>query len=120
MTNARQAAEQAGRRAEQMAALWLQLKGYRILARRFRSGFGEIDLVARRGDTLVAVEVKARAHHADALAILTRQTLARVLTAATQLQPYFDKKGCLTIRVDAVTIAPWRLPRHIVNVIERC
>ncbi len=47
--------------------LWaLRLKGYRILARRYRSPAGEIDLIARRGSVLAAVEVKARADHVRA------------------------------------------------------
>ena len=49
-----------GRRAESLAAWWLRLKGYRILAREFRVPVGEIDLIARRGTILAFVEVKAR------------------------------------------------------------
>jgi putative endonuclease len=57
----RQSAERGGRRAESLAAWWLRLKGWRILARRVRTPVGEIDLVARRGRTIAFVEVKARA-----------------------------------------------------------
>jgi hypothetical protein len=49
-----------GRRAEWLAAWWLRLKGYRILARDLRTPVGEIDLIARRGRVLALVEVKAR------------------------------------------------------------
>jgi putative endonuclease len=56
----RRAGYRQGLRAETIAALFLRLKGYRILARRFTSPVGEIDLVARRGTSLVFVEVKAR------------------------------------------------------------
>ena len=58
---ARRTAYLFGQKAETLAALWLRLKGYRILARRFRAPPGEIDLVARRGRVLALVEVKARA-----------------------------------------------------------
>jgi putative endonuclease len=61
MIRDRSAAEQRGRRAEILALLFLSLKGYRILARRFRAAGGEIDIVARRGDLLIFAEVKARA-----------------------------------------------------------
>ena len=44
----RQAAERRGHKSEALAAFWLQLKGWRILARRLRTPVGEIDLVARR------------------------------------------------------------------------
>ena len=49
-----------GRRAEIIAALYLRLKGYRILARQIRNHYGEIDILARKGKTLIAVEVKFR------------------------------------------------------------
>ncbi len=49
-----------GLHAEKIAALYLRCKGYRILAERYRNALGEIDIVARAGNTLVAVEVKAR------------------------------------------------------------
>ncbi len=49
-----------GRRAEALAAWWLRLKGYRILARGFRVAAGEIDLIARRGRLIALIEVKAR------------------------------------------------------------
>ena len=55
--------EQRGRRAENIAAMFLRLKGYTILDRRCRTPFGEIDIIARRGKTIVFVEVKARRDH---------------------------------------------------------
>ena len=57
MTKRRQSRRQAlqrGRRAEGAAALWLNCKGYRIVARRFSCRTGEIDLIARRGSVLAA------------------------------------------------------------------
>jgi len=49
-----------GRLGEGLACRELERRGYRILARRFRTRFGEIDVVAREGPTIVFVEVKAR------------------------------------------------------------
>ena len=46
MTSGRQQAERRGHASESLAALWLRLKGYRILARRLKTHAGEIDLVA--------------------------------------------------------------------------
>ena len=66
----RQRRERAGRLAEAAAAWHLRLHGYRILARRFATPVGEIDLVARRGGLLVFVEVKRRARVVDAVAAL--------------------------------------------------
>ena len=62
---ARVAAFQTGLSAESRAAAYLMAKGYRILAKRFRSPYGEIDLVARKRSLLVFIEVKARASLAD-------------------------------------------------------
>ena len=49
-----------GRSAEQLAARWLQKKGYRILERNLRLGGGELDLIAQYQETLVFIEVKGR------------------------------------------------------------
>ena len=111
----RQRAEQGGRRAETLAAWWLRLKGYAILAQRVRTPVGEIDLVARRGRTLVFVEVKARATAADAAHALDDYRLRRVAAAAEALTHRFARNGD-DIRIDAVIVVPGRLPRHLANV----
>lgn len=56
----RQKAEKAGRRAELLAAIYLTLRGFQILERRYKTRAGEIDLIAKRKDTLIFAEVKAR------------------------------------------------------------
>ncbi|RST30875.1 YraN family protein [Sphingomonas ginkgonis] len=111
----RVAAEVRGRRAEALAGLWLQLKGWRILARRVRVPGGEIDLVARRGRTLAFVEVKQRATAGAASYALDEPRLARVAAAAEQLAHRYGN-GCDMIRIDVVYIVPGRLPRHQENV----
>jgi putative endonuclease len=60
--------EATGRRGEDLAHRYLQRKGYTIIGRNYRtrSGSGEIDIIARDGDTLVFVEVKTRTTAADA------------------------------------------------------
>ena len=92
--------ERAGRRGEAWAALYLGLKRYRILARRVKTPVGEIDLIARRGDLIVIVEVKARGfshQEAEALGAVNRRRIVR----ATRL------------RFDVIFLAPFAWPRHI-------
>ncbi len=111
----RQRAERGGRRAASIAALWLQLRGWRILARRARTPVGEVDLVARRGGTLAFVEVKARAQRLQADFALDHFRLRRVAAAAAALAPRYARPDD-EIRIDAVFIVPWQLPRHLPNV----
>lgn len=111
----REAAEKRGRGAERIAALWLRLHGWRILARRARVPGGEVDIVARRRTTLAFVEVKARATEEAAAMSLDAWRLRRVVVAAERLAPRYLKPGD-DLRIDAIFIVPGRLPRHVPNV----
>jgi putative endonuclease len=111
----RQQAERGGRRAERLAAWWLRLKGWRILAVRARTPVGEVDLIARRGRTLAFIEVKARASEAEAGWALDDYRLRRVMRAAEALLSRYMREGD-TVRIDAMFVTPWRLPRHLPNV----
>ena len=111
----RQAAEKRGRRAESVAAFWLRLKGWRILARRARVPGGEVDIVARRGSRLAFIEVKARASDEAAGFSLDEYRLRRVAVAAERLAPRFLRAGD-DVTIDAMFIVPRRLPRHQPNV----
>ena len=115
MTRSRRALERDGRRAETIAAFWLRLKGWAVLARRVRCPAGEVDLVARRGRTLAFVEVKARATAAEADLALDDYRLRRVAAAAEALAHRYAREGD-TLRIDAVFIVPRRLPRHLPDI----
>ncbi|MBC6441008.1 MAG: YraN family protein [Rhodospirillales bacterium] len=106
----RQIAEAWGRSAERLAIFALACKGYRIVARRWRAPSGEIDLVARKGRLLVAVEVKAR-RGGDEHPVTLRQWLriAKALEAYIAHNPALSQ---LDRRYDLVVVAPWRWPRH--------
>ena len=114
----RQAAFKLGVTAEGRAALLLAAKGYRELARRWKSPVGEVDLVVRRGRTLVFVEVKARPRIDDAAwSVLTRQKRRIVAAAEAWLAVHPEHAG-YDIRFDAVLVAPGRLPQHLVAAFE--
>ena len=104
----------AGRHAEGLAACYLRLKGYSILASRYRTAVGEVDLVARSGKTTVFVEVKWRPTAEEgAMAIAPRQQ-ERIRRAA---EWYLSRHGHpgVPCRFDVVLVVPWRFPRHIKN-----
>ena len=111
----REAAEKRGRGAERLAAIWLRLHGWRVLAQRARVPGGEVDIIARRGRTLAFVEVKARATLEAAELSLDAWRLRRVVVAAERLAPRYLKPGD-ELRIDAMFIVPGRLPRHLPNV----
>jgi len=109
----RQVAFAFGLSAESRAAAFLIAKGYRIVARRWRSPVGEIDIVARRRGTLVFVEVKARERLDDAAeAVIVRQQ-RRIIAAAEAWLAAHPEDANRDIRFDVVLVAPKSLPRHI-------
>src|SRR5260370_33305858 len=79
---ARVAAFRTGLSAESRAAAFLMAKGYRILAKRFRTPYGEIDLVAKKRNLLAFIEVKARASLDEAAYAVTPRQQARIIAAA--------------------------------------
>ena len=110
---ARAQAFRTGLSAEARAAAFLMAKGYRILAKRFRTPHGEIDLVAKRRQLIAFVEVKARDNLDDAAYAVTPRQQARIIAAAQIWLMAHDEHASYDLRFDAVLIAPRRLPRHI-------
>jgi putative endonuclease len=104
---------QRGLSAESRAALLLIAKAYRILARRWKTPFGEIDIVARRRGVLVFVEVKARASVEEAAE--AERTKSRVMAAAELWLARHPQYANGAIRFDVILVTPGKMPRHIVN-----
>jgi putative endonuclease len=111
----RRKAYRSGHTGEWMAALRLQLAGYRILARRYRTRMGEIDLVARRGQLLAFVEVKRRTDVAAGLEAVTPLAQHRIRRAAELFLRRHSALGGLTLRFDVIVITPFGWPRHIMD-----
>lgn len=108
----RQAAYRLGHKAEWLALGALMLHGYRPIARRVSLAGGEIDLIVRRGRTLVFVEVKARARLDDArtaIGAAKRQRFSRAVRAWVARHPWSAE---LTLRADAVFIGGRSWPEH--------
>jgi putative endonuclease len=106
-------AEKRGHRSEWLAAWALRLKGWRIVAKRFKTKTGEVDLIARKRDLIIMVEVKARASLIEAMDSVT-PTAQRRIEAAGDVwlarQPDFSK---LSVRYDLVAVLPRQWPVHV-------
>jgi putative endonuclease len=114
----RQHAERAGRMAEAAAALWLTMKGYRILDRRVRTPAGEIDIVALQKrpapyGTLCLVEVKWRPTLDEAVSAVGFRQRARLVRAAAAYLQRHPRLAAADLRYDALLMAPGSWPRHL-------
>lgn len=98
----KRAYEKAGRRAESYASVYLRAKGYKILERRYKTAYGEIDIIAQHDDTLVIVEVKQRADRLSAHEAIT-PTAQRRISDATDIYVADNQAAqSMGIRFDAV------------------
>ena len=112
-TRARRSAYRHGHGAEILAALMLLAKGFRVLARRYKTPVGEIDLVVKRRRLIAFVEVKARRSEADARVAIDAVDTRRIIAASDLwLAKHPDATG-LDLRYDIVLVVPGRLPRHL-------
>ncbi|SFL84764.1 YraN family protein [Methylorubrum salsuginis] len=114
----RRATHGRGLSAETFALLALMLKGYRPLARRYAAAGGEIDLIVRRGRTIAFVEVKARASLDAAAGAIDARKRTRMSRAARVWLARKNLPPDVTLRADAVFVAPRRWPRHLPNAFE--
>ncbi|AKI02493.1 putative endonuclease related to Holliday junction resolvase [Hoeflea sp. IMCC20628] len=111
--NSKRRSERKGRRAEWFAALALMLKGYRIAAMRYRTPVGEIDLVARKGDLIAFVEVKARRELALGVDAVSYPAQRRIAAAGELFISRQKDSARLSWRHDIVVVSPWRWPVHL-------
>lgn len=104
-----------GKKAETVAALFLRMKGYKILERRYKTPVGEIDIIALRAGVVVFVEVKLRASREDAAEAIHRINQERVRRAAALYLSRHIRYTNSDMRFDALVMAPGKLPQHIEN-----
>ena len=109
----RREAYRYGHFAEAAALLFLLAKGFRPLARRYRTPLGEIDLVVKRGRVIAFVEVKARGLERDALESVGVSSERRIVDAADLWLAKHPAAQGYEVRYDMVLLLPWRLPRHL-------
>ncbi len=108
-------AYRTGLMAESLCRFALRLKFYRIVAARYRSPLGEIDIIASRGDILALIEVKARPSRREAVEAIhsrQRQRLERAANDFLARHPRFRRHN---VRFDIMLVAPRRWPEHIAD-----
>ena len=108
---------QRGASGEFLAAVLLMAKGYRILARRHRTPYGEVDIIAERFGRLAFVEVKRRQTFEAAEAALSTHQARRIADAAEYWMARHPRYRGHEMGLDAVLIVPRRWPRHLPNVL---
>lgn len=111
--DARRRALRLGLRAETLCVWYLRVRGWGIVGRRLRTPVGEIDILARRGRVLAAIEVKARQSTAAAGEAVRAGQRARIARAAAWVAARRPELAELDLRFDAMLIAPGRLPVHV-------
>ena len=104
--------------SELVACGLLMLKGYRIIDRRYRSRYGEIDIIAVRGRRLAFVEVKYRRFSEEAATCITGTQAARIANSAEQWVWRNPSYREYEIGLDAILVARGRLPQHLANALQ--
>ena len=118
MANDRRKSEASGRSAEVIALWALRLKGWRLLAQRYKTHVGEVDLIMRRGEVTAFIEVKARQSLDGAVQSVTPRQARRIAAAARQFMAEDRKAALHACRFDIVAVSPYHWPRHIENAFE--
>lgn len=109
------AAYKKGLNAESMAADMMSRKGYQIISRRYKSGAGEIDIVAAKAERLSFIEVKARRSIDEAAWSITQRQQQRIADAAGLWLQEYPEYINHDITFDAVLVAPNQRPEYIVD-----
>jgi putative endonuclease len=102
-----------GKLVEHVVQLYLRLKGYKILEKRYRTKLGEIDLIVLDGSkALVAVEIKYRRLHQEAMACVSKTQMNRIHHAIKFFLSKNPKYHTYNIRFDVVAVGRFQI-HHI-------
>ena len=111
----RRSAERKGHKGETFAAVLLMFKGYRIVARRYKTKLGEVDIIARRRNIVALVEVKSRNTLLEAMDAVDTMTMRRIEAAGDLWLAKQRDYARINIRYDLIAILPRKFPVHIEN-----
>ena len=101
--------------AESLAVISLRVRGYKILKKRYKTSFGEIDIIAARKNTLIFVEVKARKNKGDALEAVIPRAQRRIADTAAMFLAKHPEYQNYDMRFDVISVCPASLPIHHEN-----
>ncbi len=116
--SSRLSAERKGRKGETLAVIFLVLKGYRIIARRYKTKLGEVDIIARRRDVVAMVEVKARATLLEAMDAVDFSSMKRIEAAGDIWLSKQRDYAKINIRYDLIAILPRKWPVHVESLFQ--
>ncbi|MDX1739440.1 MAG: YraN family protein [Alphaproteobacteria bacterium] len=114
-------AHKRGTQTEFFASIWLTIRGYKILEKRYNSAYGEIDILAQKGKTLIAVEVKYRAENNTAFEAISSKQVSRISNSLLSFQASHTRYMSFNLRVDALVYSKtsyWKrfIPTHLKNI----
>ncbi|MEP2944902.1 MAG: YraN family protein [Lentilitoribacter sp.] len=112
---ARRKANLKGHFAEYIAAAYLILKGYRIANLRYKTKSGEIDIIARKRDLAIFIEVKARSDVQKGIDAVSYQSQSRIKNASDLWLAKQKNPHLISQRYDIIVIRPWQLPVHFLD-----
>lgn len=106
---------QKGVWSEWIVSIYLQLLGYKILNRRFKTKLGEVDLVVQKNGVVVFVEVKNRKNLSDALEVVDAKTQKRIVNAAKLFVQKHPTQAAKGFRFDVIALYSGVCVQHIRN-----
>lgn len=108
--------EAKGYWGELCACIVLICKGFSIVARRYKTKCGEIDIIAKKGDLLIFVEVKARKDDEKCFIAITPKQMKRVQNASQIFLGKHPQYANFFTRYDVILVADWSIPLHVENI----
>ncbi len=100
--------------AEIFAIFYLRLKFYQIIAKRFKSPFGEIDIIARKNNQIIFIEIKAR-RDIGLMDFISNRQKSRITKAAQYFLLKYPKYQSYNIRFDAIIMNRYFWPKHFIS-----
>ncbi len=100
--------------AEIIASFYLRLKFYQIIAHRLKTPFGEIDLIAKKGNTIIFLEIKAR-NDTSLMDFISKYQQQRIIKAAQYFILTTSRYQKFSLRFDAIIINKYLWPKHFLN-----